>query len=101
MVALAPAAWHFLTSTHDPTQARTRPIDGPGNMRRQGVRSLIAYCLKDACRQSSYPGDTLVPWFRSKVKCAMCGARANRVDCQASWKDASRVTDWCGHEAGK
>ena len=43
------------------------------NMRRQGVRSLIAYCLNDACRHqgiidvSSYPGDTLVPWFRSKV----------------------------------
>ena len=37
------------------------------NMRRQGVRSLIAYCLNDACRYqavidvSSYPGDTLVP----------------------------------------
>ena len=51
------------------------------NMRRQGVRSLIAYCLNDACRHqavidvSSYPGDTLVPWFRSKVKCGKCGAR--------------------------
>jgi hypothetical protein len=51
------------------------------NMRRQGVRNLIAYCLNDACRHqavidvSSYPGETLVPWFRSKVKCAKCGAR--------------------------
>jgi hypothetical protein len=33
------------------------------NMRRQGVRSLIAYCLNDSCRHqavidvSSYPGD--------------------------------------------
>src|SRR5271166_6611900 len=46
------------------------------NMREQGVRSLIAYCLNDACRHqavidvSSYPGDTAVRWFRSKVKCA-------------------------------
>ena len=55
-------------------------------MRRQGVHHLIAYCLNDACRHqaiidvSSCPGDTLVPWFRSKVKCAKCGARGNRID---------------------
>ena len=63
------------------------------NMRRQGVRSLIAYCLNDACRHqavidvSSYPGDTLVPWFRSKVKCAKCGARGKRVDVRPDWKE--------------
>ena len=40
-----------------------------GNMRRQGVHHLIAYCLNDACRHqavidvSSYPGDTPIPWF--------------------------------------
>jgi transposase len=56
-----------------------------GNMRRQGVRSLIAYCLNDACRHqaiidvSSYPGDTLVSWFRSKVKCAKCAKRHSRT----------------------
>jgi hypothetical protein len=49
------------------------------NMRRQGVRNLIAYCLNDSCRHqplidvSSYPDDVLVSWFRSKVKCAKCG----------------------------
>jgi hypothetical protein len=38
------------------------------NMRRQGVSSLIACCLNDACRHravidvSSYPGDIPVPW---------------------------------------
>jgi hypothetical protein len=37
-----------------------------GNMREQGVRHLIAYCLNDACRHSalidvsSYPGDCRV-----------------------------------------
>ncbi len=41
------------------------------NMRRQGVHNLIAYCLNDACRHQaidvwSYPGDTPVPWFRSR-----------------------------------
>ena len=49
-----------------------------GNMREQGVRNLIAFCLNDSCRHqaiidvSSYPGDTPVPWLRSKVKCAKC-----------------------------
>jgi hypothetical protein len=48
------------------------------NMRAQGVRHLIAYCLNDSCRHralinvSSYPGDTPVPWFGSKVKCGKC-----------------------------
>jgi hypothetical protein len=62
------------------------------NMRRQGVRSLIAYCLNEACRHqavievSSYPGDTPVLWFRSKVKCAKCGARHSRIDVRPNWK---------------
>ena len=52
-----------------------------GNMRRQGVHHLIAYCLNDSCRHqalidvSSYPGDTLVTWFGGKVVCAKCGPR--------------------------
>jgi hypothetical protein len=38
-----------------------------GNMRQQGVRNLVAYCLNDSCRHqalidvSSYPPDTPVP----------------------------------------
>jgi hypothetical protein len=41
-----------------------------GDMRAHGVHHLIAFCLNDACRHqalidvSSYPPDTLVPWFR-------------------------------------
>ena len=49
---------------------------------------------------SSYPGDTLVPWFRSKVKCAKCGARNNRIDVRPNWKEADPVTDWRGRPAG-
>jgi hypothetical protein len=45
---------------------------------------------------SSYPGATLVPWFRSKVKCAKCGARNNRIDVRPNWQEASRVQDWRG-----
>jgi hypothetical protein len=52
-----------------------------GNMRRLGIRNLIAYCHNDACRHqaiidvSSYPPDTPVLWFRPRVKCGKCGGR--------------------------
>jgi hypothetical protein len=57
-----------------------------GNMRQLGVQRLIASCLNDACRHqalidvSSYPADTEVPWFRSRVICAKCGARGHKID---------------------
>jgi transposase len=73
------------------------------NMRRQGVHHLIAYCLNDSCKHqalidvSSYPGDTSVPWFRRKVKCAKCGARGNRIDARPNWKKApGTVADLSG-----
>jgi hypothetical protein len=52
-------------------------------MRKLGVLHLIAYRVHDACRHqalidlSSYPDDTPVPWFQSKVKCGKCGAQGN------------------------
>jgi hypothetical protein len=48
---------------------------------------------------SSFSGDTPVPWFNSKVKCAKCGARSNRIDVRPNWKEASPVTDWRGRPA--
>jgi hypothetical protein len=45
-------------------------------MRELGVQNLAAYCLNDACRHvalidvSSYPANTEMPWFRSRVVCA-------------------------------
>jgi hypothetical protein len=42
---------------------------------------------------SSYPGDTPVPWFRSKVKCAKCGARNNRIDARPNWKEKPGTID--------
>jgi len=49
---------------------------------------------------SSYPGDTLVPWFRSKVTCAKCGARNNRIDVRPNWKEAPGMPDnWQGRSA--
>jgi hypothetical protein len=49
------------------------------NMRRQGVRTLIAFCLNDACRHNavievwSYPPETEIAYFRNRVVCAKCG----------------------------
>ena len=64
-----------------------------GNMRALGVQRLIASCLNDACRHtalidvSSYPADTEVPWFRTRVVCAKCGGRGNKIDVRPSWKE--------------
>jgi transposase len=76
------------------------------NLREQGVTHLIAFCHNDACRHqalidvSKYPGDTPVLWFRSKVKCAKCGARGNRIDVRPNWKEKpSMVSDWRGRPA--
>ena len=76
------------------------------NMYEQGVHHLIAFCLNDACRHqalidvSSYPSDTPVPWFRSKVKCAKCGARGNRIDVRPNWNKQPGMPDsWEGRPA--
>ena len=67
-----------------------------GKMRKQGVHHLIAFCLNDACRHqalidvSSYPPDTPVPWFRSKIK---CGARGQRIDVRPNWKEQVGMPD--------
>jgi hypothetical protein len=55
--------------------------------------SGIGLCLNDACRHvalidvSSYPADTEVPWFRSRVVCAKCGSRGNKIDVRPNWKE--------------
>jgi hypothetical protein len=70
------------------------PPDPPmdlANMRRQGVQNLIAFCLNDACRHqalidvSSYPAETEVPWFLTRVKCGKCGGK--RIDVRPNWKE--------------
>jgi hypothetical protein len=64
-----------------------------GNMRELGVQRLIACCLNDACRHqalidvSNYPAETEVPYFRSKVVCAKCGSRGNKIDVRPNWKE--------------
>ena len=56
-----------------------------GNMRERGVQQLIASCLNDACRHQalidvwSYPAETEITYFRSRVVCAKCGSRGNKI----------------------
>jgi hypothetical protein len=64
-----------------------------GNMRQLGVQRLIASCLNDACRHqalidvSTHSDDTEVPWLRSRVVCAKCGGRGNKIDVRPNWKE--------------
>jgi hypothetical protein len=68
-----------------------------GNMRRQGVHHLIAYCLNDACRHqalidvSGYPGAIEVPEFGKRAKCGKCGGK--RVDVRPNWKEKPGMPD--------
>jgi transposase len=72
----------------------------PGNMRERGVQRLIASCLNDACRHTalidvwSYPAETEIPYFRSHVACAKCGARGNR----AVWRP---LNNYCNSQDAK
>jgi hypothetical protein len=64
-----------------------------GNMRQLGVHRLIASCLNDGCRHvalidvSSYPAETEVPSFRSRVICAKWRSRGNKIDVRPNWKE--------------
>ena len=85
----------------------TKPKQPPGpamtlgNMRQVGVERLIASYLDDACRLvdvSGYPADTEVPWFRSRVKCAKCGGRGNKIDMRPNWKEQPAGQSLVGKE---
>src|SRR6476660_7062516 len=64
-----------------------------GNMRELGVKRLIASCLNDACRHTalidvwSYPAETEIPYFKSRVVCAKCGSRGNKIDVRPNWNE--------------
>jgi hypothetical protein len=76
---------------------------------RQHARSgrgqrLIASCLNDACRHqglvdvADYPADTEVPWFRTRVKCAKCRSRGNKIDVRPNWKEQPSGPSLVGKE---
>jgi hypothetical protein len=73
-----------------------------GNMRDLGVQRLIASCLNPACRHealidvSSYPADTEIPSFRSRVVCAKCGSRRGKIDVRPNWKEQTTQASLTG-----
>jgi hypothetical protein len=75
-----------------------------GNMRDLGVQRLIASCLNRACRHealidvSSYPADTEVPSFRSRVVCAKCGSRRDKIDVRPNWKEQTPQASLTGKQ---
>ena len=85
---------HPVTLKHPPGPPMTL-----GNMREQGVRRLIAFCLNDACHHQAlidvltYPGDTPVPWFQSKVKCGSA-EQTDAIDVRPNWKEKPGMPDW-------
>jgi hypothetical protein len=75
-----------------------------GNMRELGVKRLIASCLNDACRHTalievwSYPAGTEIPYFKSRVVCAKCGSRGNKIDVRPNWKEQPNGPSLVGKE---
>jgi hypothetical protein len=75
-----------------------------GNMRALGVQRLIASCLNDTCRHtalidvSNYPAEAEVPYFRSKVVCAKCGSRGNKIDVRPNWKEQPAQSSLTGKQ---
>jgi hypothetical protein len=84
---------------HNPKHESGSPTD-LANMRRQGVRGLIAVCLGTACGHEftfgvdDYAGDLKLSWFPPRMICEKCNGP---VDVRANWTEASgTVDDWSG-----
>jgi Zn ribbon nucleic-acid-binding protein len=84
-----------------------RPYGPPmtlGNMRQLGVQRLIASCLNPACRHTalievwSYPADTEIPYFKSRVVCAKCGSRRDKIDVRPNWKEQTPQASLTGKQ---
>ena len=73
------------------------------NMRRQGVRGLIAVCLGAACGHKftfgvdDYAGDLMLSWFPLRMICAKC---EGPIDVRPNWGEQSgSIEDWSGRPA--
>ena len=57
------------------------------------MQRFIASCLNDACRHTalievwSYPAETEIPYFKSRVVCAKYGSRGNEIDLRPNWNE--------------
>jgi C4-type Zn-finger protein len=68
------------------------------------VERLIASCLNPTCRHTalievwSYPADTEIPYFRSRVVCAKCGSRRDKIDVRPNWKEQAPQASLTGKQ---
>ena len=75
------------------------------NMRRQGVRTLIAYCLNDACRHQalievwSYPPKRKSRTSRTASYVQSAGRGEIRLMCGRTGKAPGSIDDWSGRPA--
>jgi len=72
----------------------TGPAMTLGNMRENGVRSILASCScghKDSLNVDALPDFVEVPAVRRRVRCSACGARP--VDVRPDWREAHRKPD--------
>ena len=65
-----------------------------GNMRDNGVRSLVVHCSNVACRHEkivnvdAYGDDLFVPSFGPRMRCERCGQRG--ADVMPNWNEQRR-----------
>lgn len=86
----------------DPARKPFERYRGPpmtlGNMRANGVRSLLVYCL--ACHRDvvfdveAYPDDVPVPAFSPRMVCTACGMIG--AEARPNWNDRRRRTGVIG-----
>ena len=55
---------------------------------------------RGADRRVELPGDTEVPWFRTRVVCNKCGARNNKIDVRPNWKEQPPGESLTGRQWG-
>jgi hypothetical protein len=70
--------------------------ESPSNGRRRASDDLatrsdgVYHARAKVIDVSSYPAETEVPSFRSRVVCAKCGSRGNKIDVRPNWKEQPR-----------
>lgn len=89
------AAHSVEVGSHTPNPRRyTGPPMDLANMRKNGVRSLAAWCLEPDCRHEAtvnvdhLPDHIAVPSLARRMKCSKCGSR--NVSARPAWNTGTR-----------
>jgi hypothetical protein len=70
------------------------------NMRAQGVRALVVFCLNPRCLHrvqldvDDYPDDVSLQWFSPRMVCSACGIVG--ADARPNWRELDGQIDWGG-----